>query len=167
MPASKELRVRVEEKKKSIKRVLSSSSREGRSSPHCILRSKASRRTVSSSSLVHSWVLIKSLPRRFVFMIGFPFSGLVEQAQKAEKSAPTLVGHDPRAGLAVECSANGFGHGDQSGAATLLQIVDDSAYFGTHTAFREVAFIEVAPGFAERNGIQVLLVGFVVVERRL
>src|SRR6266568_3507005 len=87
MPASKELRVRVEEKKKSIKRVLSSSSREGRSSPHCILRSKASRRTVSSSSLVHSWVLIKSLPRRFVFMIGFPFSGLVEQAQKADKAA--------------------------------------------------------------------------------
>src|SRR5205807_7017600 len=73
MPASKELRVRVEEKKKSMKRVLSSSKRLGRSSPHFILRSKARWRTVSSSSLLHSWVLIKSRPRRFVFILYCPF----------------------------------------------------------------------------------------------
>src|SRR6266700_7243333 len=71
MPASKELRVRVDEKKKSMKRVLSSNKREGRSSPHFILRSKARCSTVSSSSFVHSWVLIKSLPRRFVFIGDF------------------------------------------------------------------------------------------------
>src|SRR5713226_1536850 len=73
MPASKELRVRVEEKKKSMKRVLSSSKRVGRSSPHCILRSKARWRTVSSSSLVHSCVLIKSRLRRLVFILGISF----------------------------------------------------------------------------------------------
>src|SRR5258708_5763368 len=72
IPASKELRVRVEEKKKSINRVLSSSKRVGRSSPHFILRSKARCSTVSNSSLVHSCVLIKSRPRKLVFIEG-PF----------------------------------------------------------------------------------------------
>src|SRR5579859_6063388 len=68
IPASKELRVRVDEKKKSMKSVLSRSSRVGRSRPHFILRSKASCRTVSSSSFVHSCVPMKSLPRKFVFI---------------------------------------------------------------------------------------------------
>src|SRR5215470_7054118 len=73
IPASKELRVRVEEKKKSINRVLSSSKRVGRSSPHFILRSKARCSTVSNSSLVHSCVLIKSRPRKLVFILKDPF----------------------------------------------------------------------------------------------
>src|SRR5579859_2361215 len=153
IPASKELRVRVDEKKKSMKRVLSSSSREGRSSPHFILRSKARCRTVSSSSFVHSWVVIKSLPRKFVFIVGFPF--------------PRLVGHDPCAGLSGERFADGFGHGDQGCAATLFDIADDGAYFGSHAAFGKVSFVVKASGLAERDGIQVLLVGFVEIKRGL
>src|SRR5258708_37798539 len=67
IPASNELRARVEGKKKRINRVLSSSKREGRSRPHFILRSEARCSTVSNSSLVHSCVLIKSQPRQFAF----------------------------------------------------------------------------------------------------
>src|SRR5580700_4212500 len=55
-----------------MKRVLSSNRRVGRSSPHFILRSKARWRTVSSSSFVHSCVVIKSRPRKLVFIVVAP-----------------------------------------------------------------------------------------------
>src|SRR5579885_2853524 len=57
-----------------MKSVLSWSSGVGMSRPHFILRSKARCKTVSSSSFVHSCVLIKSRPRRSVFIVLYPFS---------------------------------------------------------------------------------------------
>jgi hypothetical protein len=54
MPASKELRVRVELSKKIMKRVLSWRSRCGRERPNCLFRSAATSKTVSSSLSVKS-----------------------------------------------------------------------------------------------------------------
>ena len=134
MPASNELRVRVEEKKKSMKRVLSSSRRVGRSRPHFILRSKASWRTVSSSSLVHSWVLMKSRPRKLVFMCCPFFRRL-------------FVWDDPCTCLTGQGFADSFGHGDEGGTTTAFQVVDAGLDFGSHAAFGEVSFIKVFFGF--------------------
>src|SRR6202165_4720392 len=130
MPASNELRARAGEKKKSMKRVLSSSRRVGRSRPHFILRSKASLRTVSSSSWVHSWVLMKSRPRKLVFM-RCPFFRCL------------FVWYDPGACLSGQGFADGFGHSDEGGTTTVFQVVDAGLDFGPHASFGDVSLIIV------------------------
>src|SRR5579863_7287233 len=187
IPASKELRVRVDEKKKSMNRVLSASSRVGRSSPHFILRSEASCSTVSSSSLLHSCVLMKSRPRKLVFMKSCPFSVNVScyiQRRVIEKfgdwhsqifetrrspwsSGPVilLIGYNPRAGLTSQSPADGFGHGDESGAAPAFQVVDDGLHLWSHAAFREMPFFIVLLRLAQGDAFEVALVGLSIIER--
>src|SRR5258708_37668187 len=151
IPASKELRVRVEEKKKSINRVLSSSKRVGRSSPHFILRSEARCSTVSNSSLVHSCVLIKSRPRKFVFIIIRSF----------------LCRYNPCSSPPRECFANGLRHSNQCSTSTAFEIIDDGFDLWSHTAFSKLALFVVTPDLTQCNVVEIYLVGLLEVQRSL
>src|SRR6266581_282947 len=152
IPASKELRVRVEEKKKSTNRVLSSSNRVGRSSPHFILRSKARCSTVSNSSLVHSCVLIKSRPRKLVFILSRSFLYIL------------IVRYNPCSRLSCESFADGFRHGNQSSLSTVVEIVDDSIDLWPHAAFSKMTLFVIPFGLTERNAVQIKLVGLLEVQ---
>src|SRR5579884_2504282 len=80
-----------------MKSVLSWSSGVGMSRPHFILRSKARWRTVSSSSFVHSCVLIKSRPRRsvFIFILSFLCCKLWQATRKGVPAEVVTSGHVP------------------------------------------------------------------------
>ena len=49
----------------------------------------------------------------------------------------------------------------------MFEVVDDGAYFGSHAPFGEMPFFVVAPGFTERDGSEVPLIGCVVIEKSL
>src|SRR6266704_2463497 len=92
---------------------------------------------------------MKSRPRKFVF-IGY-----------------TSFLFDPCAGLTGKCFANGFGHGNEGGTATLFEVADDGVDFGSHAAFGKVSCVVVLFGLAEGDGVEVKLVGLLEIEGNL
>ena len=78
------------------------------------------------------------------------------------------VGHDPRAGLAVERVDDRLGLGDEALAFGVgLEEGDDGLDLGAHGARKEVALGIVLLGFAKGQPVEPLLIGLVIVQGHL